>query len=180
MAHRGHSVRNGIAEAAAGFHDTDNRAARPAVTGEGEASMSDLGKLISRVLLSSVFIFYGYSALTNVNGWMKFNQAALKRFFDMIGGGSAPLWFGYLIALVMLLGGIAILLGFMTRWVSWGFVIFLILTLYFAHHFWDMEGAARGGNTAHFYKNLAIIGGFLLLALSGPGRMSIDREGPPT
>jgi len=39
-----------------------------------------------------------------------------------------------------------------------------------------MQGAARGANMAHFYKNLAIIGGFLLLALQGAGRYSVDGQ----
>jgi uncharacterized membrane protein YphA (DoxX/SURF4 family) len=37
-----------------------------------------------------------------------------------------------------------------------------------------MQAAARGANMAHFYKNLAIMGGFLLLALQGAGRLSAD------
>src|SRR4051812_580386 len=45
-----------------------------------------------------------------------------------------------------------------------------------AHNFWDMQGAARGSNMAHFYKNLAIMGGFLLLALQGAGRYSVDGQ----
>jgi hypothetical protein len=46
----------------------------------------------------------------------------------------------------------------------------------FAHNFWDMQGAARGANMAHFYKNLGIMGGFLLLALQGAGRYSADAQ----
>jgi len=37
-----------------------------------------------------------------------------------------------------------------------------------------MEGAARYGNAINFYKNISIIGGFLLLYVTGPGRYSID------
>ncbi|HYZ34105.1 MAG TPA: hypothetical protein VE684_17675 [Crenalkalicoccus sp.] len=37
-----------------------------------------------------------------------------------------------------------------------------------------MEGAARYGNAINFYKNLSIIGGFLLLYVTGPGRYSVD------
>ena len=139
--------------------------------------MSDALSLVSRILLSAVFIVYGYLAFSDVNVWSTFNQAALKRFFDMVAGGMAPpTWFGYLIATIQLVGGLAILVGFRTRWVAYAFVVYLILTVFFAHNFWDMQGAARGGNMAHFYKNLAIIGGFLLLALQGPGRYSVDSK----
>ncbi len=140
--------------------------------------MSDASSSVSRVLLSAVFIVYGYLAFADVNTWLTFNQGALKRFFDMVAGGMAPpTWFGYVIATIQLVGGLAILVGFRTRWVAYAFVVYLILVVFFAHNFWDMQGAARGGNMAHFYKNLAIIGGFLLLAMQGPGRYAVDAKG---
>ena len=37
-----------------------------------------------------------------------------------------------------------------------------------------MEGAARSANAINFYKNISIIGGFLLLYVTGPGRYSVD------
>ena len=138
--------------------------------------MSDAISLLSRVLLSAVFIVYGYIAFSDVGAWMTANQATLKRFFDMVGGMAPPTWFGYLIATIQLLGGLAILIGFRTRWVAYAFAVYLVLVVFFAHNFWDMSGAARGGNMAHFYKNLAIMGGFLLLALQGPGRYSVDER----
>src|ERR1041384_7121795 len=101
--------------------------------------MSDISNLIGRILLSAVFIVYGYLAISNVNAWLNFNQAALKRFFDMVGGGVAPpTWFGYLIAAIQLVGGLAVLIGFKTRWVAYAFVVYLVLVVFFAHNFWDM------------------------------------------
>jgi putative oxidoreductase len=137
--------------------------------------MSDALNLVARIVLSSVFIVYGYLAFADINAWLNFNQAALKRFFDLVAGGMAPpTWFGYLIATIQLFGGLAILIGFKTRAIAYAFVIYLILIVYFAHNFWDMQGAARGANMAHFYKNLAIMAAFLLLALQGAGRYSAD------
>ena len=58
--------------------------------------MSDVLNLISRILLSAVFIVYGYLAFADVNAWLNFNQGALKRFFGIVAGGMAPpTWFGY-------------------------------------------------------------------------------------
>lgn len=124
-----------------------------------------------------MFIVYGYLALSDISAWLNFNQAAFKRFFGLVGGGAAtPVWFAYFIATLQLLGGLAILIGFKTRWVALAFVFYLILIVFFAHNFWDMQGAARGGNMAHFYKNVALMGAFLLLALQGAGRYSVDRR----
>src|SRR5437016_12366187 len=107
--------------------------------------MSDTLSLLSRVLLSAVFIVYGYLAFSDVNAWVNFNQAALKRFFDMIAGGTAPpTWFGYLIATIQLVGGLAILVGFRTRWVEYTFVVYLVFVVFFSLHFWDLQCSAIG------------------------------------
>jgi uncharacterized membrane protein YphA (DoxX/SURF4 family) len=52
------------------------------------------------------------------------------------------------------------------------------LLISFPNNFWDMQGAARGANMAHFHKNLAIMGGFLLLVLQVAGRYSGDGQMP--
>jgi putative oxidoreductase len=39
-----------------------------------------------------------------------------------------------------------------------------------------MDGAERMANMINFYKNISIIGGLLLLCVTGPGRYSIDRR----
>jgi putative oxidoreductase len=135
--------------------------------------MSDFVSLISRILMSAVFIVYGADKLMDVNAIV--NHAGVKRFLDLVAGGAAaPTWFGYLIVAIELLGGLAILFGIKTRWVAWGLFVYLIFTAVFGHPFWLLEGAARGANQAHFFKNLAIMGGFLLLAIHGAGRYSVD------
>jgi len=137
--------------------------------------MSDALIAISRVLLSSVFIVLGYIEVLHV-GTVTGNPGAI-RFMDLLGVGSAaPTWFGYLIAGFELFGGLAILVGFKTRGTAWAFVIFLLLTTGFVHAFWLLEGAQRAATQAHFYKNLAIMGGFLLLAIMGGGRYSLDNR----
>jgi putative oxidoreductase len=37
-----------------------------------------------------------------------------------------------------------------------------------------MEGAVRSANAINFYKNISIIGGFLLLYVTGGGKYSVD------
>jgi hypothetical protein len=71
---------------------------------------------------------------------------------------------------------LAILIGVKTRWIACAFVIWLILVTVLGHPFWTMEGAARGANQANFYKNLAIKAAYLLLAITGAGRYSLDHR----
>jgi len=73
------------------------------------------------------------------------------------------------VGLIELLGGIAILVGFQTRIAAWVLAIFTIATALVAHTGW-----ADQNQMIHFLKNVAITGGFLVLASSGPGAYSID------
>ena len=144
--------------------------------------MSDFIALISRFLMSAVFIVYGYAKFMNVGSIL--NNDGTKRLMNYLAqagavapGTAAPTWVGYLVAAIEVLGGIAIILGVKTRWVAWAFVIWIIIATSLGHPFWLMEGAAVAPNQANFYKNLAIMAAFLMLAIHGPGRYSVDGRG---
>jgi len=138
--------------------------------------MSDFGKLISRALVAAVFIFYGYMKLADVSAILA--NSGVKKFMDLVAPGTAaPEWLGYLIGAIELVGGLAVLIGFLTRWAAVGLFLWTAVVTYFGHWaFWLMEGPARAVNQSNFFKNLAIMAAFLLLAMSGPGRYSVDRD----
>jgi putative oxidoreductase len=137
--------------------------------------MSDIVILVSRILMSAVFIVYGSLKFVDVTGIV--NNPGTKRFMDLVASGAAaPTWLGYLIAAIELFGGLAILVGVKTRWVAWAFVVYVIIVTALGHPFWTMEGAARAANQANFYKNLAIMAAYLLLAITGAGRYSVDNR----
>ena len=137
--------------------------------------MSDIVIFIGRILMSAVFIVYGTLKFVDVSSIL--NSAGTKRFMELIASGApAPTWLGYLIAAIELFGGLAILVGSKTRWVAWAFVVWVIIATALGHPFWTMEGAARAANQANFYKNLAIMGAYLLLAVTGAGRLSLDHR----
>jgi putative oxidoreductase len=137
--------------------------------------MSDIVILLSRILMSAVFIVYGSMKFMDVTSIL--NNPGTKRFMDLVASGAAaPTWLGYLIAAIELFGGLAILIGIKTRWVAWAFVVYVIFITALAHPFWTMEGAARAANQVNFYKNLAIMAAYLLLAITGAGRYSVDHR----
>jgi putative oxidoreductase len=47
-------------------------------------------------------------------------------------------------------------------------------TALIGHRYWAITGADRVDSMDGFYKNLSIIGGFLLLYVTGAGKYSID------
>jgi putative oxidoreductase len=136
--------------------------------------MPDCGQTIGRVLFSVVFIVFGYIQFTNIGNYIA-NPAVVK-IAAMTGGIVAPTVLAYLVAAIDLFGGILILVGYQTRWAAIVLIVFVALTLVFVHNFWTMDGPARAANQAHFYKNLALIGGLLFLIKLGPGRLSLDHH----
>lgn len=126
--------------------------------------MSDLGALIGRALLAAIFILSGFGKLMAVAGIAK-----------MLGdkGFPQPVLFGYAAGVVEFVGGLLILIGFRVRLVALAMIVFVASTILVSHNFWTMEGQAYMQNRTHAMKNLAIMGGFLLLAVFGPGRFSV-------
>lgn len=121
--------------------------------------------LFGRILLSVIFIVSGFGKL------FTFHSVA-----GMLAGKGFPLATiaaGVAIA-IELLGGLAILAGFQTKLTAWIVFLYLIPTTLMFHNFWAMQGAIRMDNQVHFLKNLAIMGGLLLLASNGAGAYSLD------
>jgi putative oxidoreductase len=134
--------------------------------------MTDTIQLFARILISTVFIVFGFLQFTNIAGYTV-NPSVVK-FSGMIGGVLAPVVIAYLVAAIDFFGGLCLLVGYKVRWAAVVLFVFVILTLFIAHNFWVMEGAPRTANQVNFYKNLAIMGGLLLLFAHGPGRYSLD------
>ena len=123
--------------------------------------MNDTIQLLARALISTVFIVFGFQQFTNIAGYTA--NANIVKFSGMTAGILAPVVIAYLVAAIDLIGGLCVLVGFKTRCASIALIIFVVLTLFIAHNFWVMEGAPRVGNQVNFYKNLAIIGGLLIV-----------------
>jgi len=77
-------------------------------------------------------------------------------------------------ATVEFIGGILIVTGFRTREASLLMILFVIVATGISHRFWEYAEAARRLQESQFFKNLAIIGGFLLLFVTGSGRFGLD------
>ena len=131
-----------------------------------QRTASDLALLLARIALSALFIPAGFSKLTNLAGFTASLQKQGVPYADVL----APLGAG-----IEFLGGIAVLLGFQTRLAAVLLILFTVIATLIAHRFWEFEGQARQMQQGQFFKNLAIVGGFLALSVSGAGRYAIDR-----
>ena len=69
---------------------------------------------------------------------------------------------------------LAIAIGLWTRPLALLLALYTLGTALIGHHFWTLADATRNANAINFYKNIAIIGGFLLLYVTGAGKYSVD------
>jgi putative oxidoreductase len=60
-------------------------------------------------------------------------------------------------------GGLLLVAGWRVRWVASALAIFTLATAFTAHAFWSADAAQFAGQLNNFLKNVAMVGGFLLL-----------------
>jgi len=126
--------------------------------------MPDLFAALARLLLTGLFFVSAAGKFISIGGVTATLAAR---------GIPLPMLSGYLFAALELIGALSVLLGYKARW---GAVILLLLTagtILISHNFWDMDGLDRVRNQTQALKNLAIMGGLLLLAARGPGRWAV-------
>jgi putative oxidoreductase len=127
--------------------------------------MNHSALLVGRILLSLVFLNAGYRKLMAVAGSAGYLG---KLGFPM---PEVLIW----VAIAIELGGaILLIVGWKTRWAAWLLALFTLVATFAAHRFWEVDAAQYANQMNHFMKNVAIIGGFIILATTGPGALSVD------
>jgi putative oxidoreductase len=129
---------------------------------------ADAALLIGRIALAAIFLYSGYGKLTNPAG---FSTYLVNHGFP--GAISYPL--ALIAGATEVLGGLALVSGFQTRYAALLLALFTLVAALIGHRFWEITDAAQRGNQLiHFWKNLAMIGGFLALYVGGAGAFSLD------
>jgi len=112
---------------------------------------------LARLLMSSLFVWDGIVQLRNPGGTAQYFASV------HIPAPNIAVWISIL---VHLLGGLALLVGFYSRWAAALLALVCLGTAFGVHQ----------NNMIHFYKNLVMTGGFLYVITFGPGGLSLDRE----
>lgn len=123
--------------------------------------------LLARILISFIFIVSGISKIFGFSGtraYMAMQGIPFTTFF-LIGA-----------IIIEVVGGFMLLFGYQTKIVSLVMFFYLIPVTLTIHHFWTYTGMQREENWINFMKNLAIMGGMLMLFYFGPGPKSIDKS----
>lgn len=122
--------------------------------------MNQYAHLVGRILIAVIFVFAGAGKIADPAGTIGYMES--------VGLPGILLW--PTIALE-LLGGIAIIVGFQTRLVAWLLAIFCIVAAVLFHR--DFTDPMQ---TVLFLKDIAIAGGFFMLASTGALGLSVDSK----
>ena len=80
--------------------------------------------------------------------------------------------------LIQLIAGVALIVGFKGKFAAFILAGLTLVISIYMHDFWGMEeGVARMHEMQNFVKNMAIMGGLLVVAGLGTGKFSIDNRG---
>lgn len=121
--------------------------------------------LIGRILLAVMFVPAGFGKIAGFTGTVGYATAM---------GLPLPT-VGVAIALVIeLFGGLALLIGFRTRYVALALAVFTLVASFFFHAYWAVPAEQQMVQQLMFFKNIAITGGLLAFAAFGAGALSLD------
>jgi putative oxidoreductase len=126
----------------------------------------DWAALLGRILIAVMFVISGYGKLTGFDGTVGYIASK---------GLPLPQVLAGVAILIELGGGLALILGWKTRWAALGFIVFLLVITPIFHNYWAVPPEQMMGQKINFMKNVTILGGMLLLLGFGPGRFSVDK-----
>lgn len=117
-------------------------------------------ELVGRILMAAIFILAGFGKITQYAGTQQY-MAAMG-----VPGALLPL-----VIALELGGGLLLVAGFKTRLIALALAGFSIVSAALFH-----SNLADQTMFIMFFKNVAMAGGFLIIAAYGPGAYSLDSK----
>lgn len=128
------------------------------------STLENLFMLLGRLAVCSFFL---WTALEKIKNWHKAAEY-LKHKHVPYANYVLPVS-----VILQVVGGLSLLLGFYTRLGAVLLLIYLVAHTYKIHDFWHMQGEERTNQLQLFMKDVAIIGGLLVLLAMGGGHMGV-------
>jgi putative oxidoreductase len=127
--------------------------------------MNDKLILAGRLLLATLFLIFGWRKLRDFSGTV--SQLVQLRAPLPVVAAAVAIFMELPVAFAVALGAFA-------RPAALLLALYTLGTALIAHRYWTVTGADRVDSMDSFYKNLSIIGGLVLLYVTGAGQYSID------
>ena len=121
--------------------------------------------LLSRLLLAALFLPAGIGKITGFAGTVGYIASV---------GLPLPALGAAVAIAVEVLGGLALIVGFGTRWAALALALFTLGASFFFHNHWAMPAEQQMMQQLLFMKNIGVTGGLLALAAFGAGAFSLD------
>ncbi len=122
--------------------------------------------LLARIFLAGMFVLSGYGKIAGFEGTIGYIAHYGLPFPQVLAIAAIAIELG---------AGIAVLIGWKTRWAALALVVLLVVITPIFHNFWSVPADQAMVQQINFMKNSSILGGMLLLLAFGPGRYSVDR-----
>jgi putative oxidoreductase len=130
-----------------------------------ESHINDAVILAARLLLAALFLIFGWRKLTDYSGTVS----------RMVQDGAPIPVLASAVAIFMELPvAFAVAVGVFTRPSAVLLALYTLGSALIAHRYWTITAANKVESMEAFYKNVSIMGGFLLLYVTGAGKYSID------
>ena len=120
--------------------------------------MKKYSQMLARVFLAQIFVLSGIFKITGYEGTQSYMETM-----------GVPSMLLPLVILIEISGGLAIAIGWQTRWAAIALASFTVLAVIIFH-----SNFSDHMQMIMFMKNVAITGGLLLLAVHGAGEYSWD------
>ena len=131
------------------------------------ATYESLAVFAGRIFLALIFVVSGIGKITGYAGTAVYMASKGLPMVDVL----LPLTIA-----VELGGGLLLALGWKARWAAAALFLFLIPTTLIFHQFWGIDPKLVPMQKIHFLKNVAIMGGMLMVLAIGAGAWSVDRK----
>ena len=137
------------------------------MTMTNDKQLQDFLALAGRILLAAIFVMSGYGKIGS------FATTA-----GYMASKGVPMASVLLVPTIIIeLGGsLMLIFGYRARLAAIVLFLFLIPVTLMFHNFWAAAAADVQMQTINFMKNLGIMGGMLMVAAFGPGRLSLDKS----
>lgn len=122
------------------------------------AVFNDLLILVARIFISSLFLWAGAAKAIHWKGSAEYMHTK-----------KVPTSMLPAAILLQIIGGLSVLLGFEARVGALLLIVFVIPAAIKMHDFWNLQDPDRTTQKIMFMKDMAVLGGLLLLLATGAG-----------